>query len=375
MPAEVQRVLFLTRELSFRGSSLMSLRLVRGLENRQIDAALVCSRLGAFDRTLLEGVRLHRIPGYSTPIWNRLILRTLLRDQRDLPPDIIHVLDRRVMPQALWLARNLKRPVVLTLCDHADAAGLTLRSGCRELKAIITVSESVQAQISDHSSIAGIEQRVILPGVAVPPDEQVSRPFQNSQEPVIGMAGRLEAIKGAAFFLKACHRVIEAGHQIRIVVAGSGPEERGLRQLANSLDLASRVTFVEGGVEMQAYLSAVDVFCLPSLQQGLGVLMLEAMAMGRPVIASGVGGVVRVIEDNVSGLIVPPSDSRRLSERIIELLTDTERAFRIASAGREVIRTQFHEDRMMDETLQLYREIVGGSKGAATIPLAATSAS
>jgi glycosyltransferase involved in cell wall biosynthesis len=374
MSAELRRILFLTRELSFRGSSLMSLRLARGLERREFDTALVCSGLGAFDRTLLEGVRLHRIPGYATPVWNRVILRTLLRDQRSLPPDIIHVLDRRVLPQATWLSRHLQRPMVLTLSDHGDAAGLTLRNNVQFLKAIITVSESVQTQIPDHPSLVGVEQRVILPGVGIPPADAITPALQNLQEPVVGMAGRLEAIKGAAFFLKACHRVVEAGYPIRIVIAGSGPEERGLRQLAASLDLTKRVTFVEGGVEMQAYLSAVDIFCLPSLQQGLGVLMLEAMAMGRPVIASGVGGVVRVIEDNQTGLIVPPSDSRRLSERIIELLNDSDRARQIAARGRDLIRTQFHEDRMLDETIQLYREVCEREgRKSVTLPIPSTT--
>jgi glycosyltransferase involved in cell wall biosynthesis len=377
MSADVQRILFLARELSFRGSCLMSLRLARGLERRQYDTALVCSRQGAFDNTLLRSVRLHRIPGYAIPFWNRIVLRTLVRDQQDQPPDVIHVLDRRLLPQANWLAEEMRLPIVLTLFDHSDAAGLIVRSVSRNLRAIISVSESVQAQIKDQPSLTGIEQRVILPGVGLPPEGTAPPPpFSDRNEPVIGMAGRLEAIKGVAFFLKACHRVIEAGYPIRIVVAGSGPEERGLRQLATSLNLTPRMIFVEGGVAMQAYLSAVDVFCLPSLQQGLGVLLLEAMAMGRPVIASGVGGVVRVIEDNQSGLIVPPSDSRRLSERIIELLKDPGRARQIASRGQEVARTQFHEDRMLDETIQLYQEICDRAPGkTTTIPLATNTSS
>lgn len=370
MSASIQRVLLLSRELSFRGSCLMTLRLARGLEQRGVDTAVLCSGLGSFDRSLLSNVRLHQVPGYTIPGWNRVILRTLYRDQADTPPDVIHVMDKQLLPQASWLAERLRCPVILTLGDHADAAGMTLRHVPRALRAIITVSESVQAQIQIPSALDGIEQRVILPGVGLPPDDAVQPPLQDPRHPVIGMAGRLEAIKGTSFFLKACHRVIEEGHPIRVVVAGSGPEERGLRQLARTLNLTPHVTFVEGGVAMQAYLAAVDIFCLPSLQQGLGVLMLEAMAMGRPVIASGVGGVVRVIEDNRTGLIVPPSDSRRLSERIIELLTDPDRAREIAANGRELVRTQFHEDRMLDETLLLYREVCERySKRTATIPM------
>lgn len=370
MAADIQRVLFLTRELSFRGSCLMTLGIARGMEQRGIDTAILCSRMGSFDRSLLKGLRVHHIPGYAIPGWNRVVLRSLFGDQEDQFPDLIHVMDRRLLPLAAWLARRHHCPAVLTLSDHAEAAGMTLRHLPPDLRAIITVSESVQAQIQIPAALGGIEQRVILPGVGLPADHSVPEPLRDPGEPVIGMAGRLEPIKGASFFLKACHRVIESGHRIRIIVAGSGPEERGLRQLARSLNLTPRVTFVEGGVAMHAYLAAVDVFCLPSLQQGLGVLMLEAMAMGRPVIASGVGGVVRVIDDNVSGLIVPPSDSRRLSERIIELLTEPELARRIALQGRDLVRTQFHEDRMLDETLQLYREVSERyNSSAATIPL------
>ena len=108
---------------------------------------------------------------------------------------------------------------------------------------------------------------------------------------------------------------------------------------------------------MTGYLSATDIFCLPSLQQGLGVVMLEAMALGRPVIASGVGGVVSVIENNVNGLIVPPSDSRSLGDRIMELLNDRERARAIAAAGQQLVRDRFNETRMLDEILQVYHEV------------------
>jgi len=108
---------------------------------------------------------------------------------------------------------------------------------------------------------------------------------------------------------------------------------------------------------MAGYLSAIDIFCLPSLQQGIGVMMLEAMALGRPVVASGVGGVLSVLEDNVTGLIVPPSDSRSLADRIIELLENRERARQLANAGQTLVRTRFNEERMLDELIAVYREV------------------
>ena len=356
MADAVTRILLLDGEISFRGSSLATLRIARGLEKREIDTALVCTRCRGMDESLLTGVRLHEVPGYNIPVWGHLVLRTLYRDMKEQRPDVIHLQDCRLIQQGLRLARKLSRPLIVSLNDQAEASSFVLKSPAPELKLIVSVSENVQQQIPDTPFVVPIEKRVILPGVAVPEQTTVTGLLEEKRPAVIGMAGPLEIVKGAAFFLRACHRVIEAGHNIRMIIAGSGPEERSLRNLAGSLDLSRRLTFVDGGVSMAGYLSAIDIFCLPSLQQGLGVMMLEAMALGRPVIASGVGGVLSVVEDNVSGLIVPPSDSRALGDRIIELLHDRERAKSIAAAGQQVIRDRFNEQRMLDQWIQAYRE-------------------
>ena len=314
------RVLLLDGELTFRGSSLLTLRIARGLEKRELDTALVCTGLTGLEPSLLKGVRLHEIPGYTIPVWGLLVLRTIYRDLKEQRPDVIHVQDSRLLPQGARLAAKLGRPLVVTVGDHTEAAALHLRSAVPQLKMLLSVSASVQQHIPPSPFLDAVEKRVVHPGVAVPDASTIDLPLDDDRPPVIGMAGPLEVVKGASFFLRACHRVIEAGHDIRIVIAGSGPEEHSLRQLAASLDLSRRLTFVDGGVSMSGYLSAIDIFCLPSLQQGIGVMMLEAMALGRPVIASGVGGVTSVIEDHVTGLIVPPSDSRRLADSIVELV-------------------------------------------------------
>ena len=357
MAETVQRILLLDGELSFRGSSLLTLRLARGLERRELDTALICTRVTELDNSLLQGVRLHEIPGYNIPIWGQIVLRTLCRDIKDQRPDIIHVQDPHLLSQGIRLAQKLRRPLIVSISDQAEASALLIRQPTPELKVVISVSESVQQQIPETPFMASIEKRVILPGVEVPDAAKIDLPLDDDRPPVIGMAGPLEIVKGAAFFLRACHRVVEAGHEIRIVIAGSGPEERSLRKLAASLQLSRRLTFVDGGVAMAGYLEAIDIYCLPSLQQGLGVLMLEAMALGRPVIASGVGGVMSVIEDNVHGLIVPPSDSRSLGDRIVELLQDRDKARRIAAAGQQMVRDRFNESRMLDEVIQVYREV------------------
>ena len=351
-----QRILLLTRELSFRGSSILTLRLARELESRGIEAVTLCIHQQSMDRDLTTGLKIHRLSGYSLPIWGRVVGHSVLNQLSPQPPDVIHAQSVNIMPQASRLARQLNCPVVLTVGDQSEAARIANASGLDTCKAIVCVSESVRNAIPQTPSLEGIEQRVIHPGVCLPEEHEIEPVLPDDREAVVGMAGPLEILKGGSFFLRACHRVIERGHNIRVIVTGSGPEERNLRRLSTSLELDDRLTFVDDAAEMKAYFSAIDIFCLPSLQQGLGVLMLEAMAFGRPVIASGVGGILSVISDDNTGLIVPPSDSQAIAEQMLNLLENRPYARKLASAGRQLVETHFNIRRAVDEMIPLYSD-------------------
>ena len=372
MSESVERVLLLSGELTFRGASILTMRLAKGLESRGIEAIVLCTRTQSLDQELTRGVRIIRVPGYTVPVWGRVVGRTVLKQLEDQPPDIIHVQGPQMLAQALWLGRTLNRPVVLTLTDQGEATRVLLSSQSTTCRAIVCVSESVRAALPRR--LDQVEQRVILPGVPFDTNRKPTPIFQEHRVPVVGMAGPLEVIKGGSFFLRACHRVIDSGIPIRIVVTGSGPEERNLRRLATSLELDKHVTFVDDGAAMSAYLTAIDIFCLPSLQQGFGVIMLEAMALGRPAIASGVGGILSIIEDNVNGLVVPPSDSRALADRITELLKNPDRARQIAAAGQKLVEEKFTVDRMVDETIALYKDLVDAGASVKSIPISAPKA-
>ena len=365
--SQPERVLFLSGELTFRGSSILALRLASALQAKGIETVTLCTGVGHIDRRLVNSVPLHELPGYARPIWGRIVRRSVLHNLSDQPPDVIHLLSPELLPQAIWLGQQLSRPVVLSVNDHTDASQLKLPSSSDCCRVVVAVSESVQAALPAHHEINNIEQRVILPGIPLDESEQPIPVLEPVRAPVIGMAGPLEVLKGGSFFLRACHRVINDGKEIRIVIAGSGPEERNLRRLATSLQLDQHVTFVDDSTNMQTFLSAMDIFCLPSLQQGIGVLLLEAMALGRPVIASGVGGIVSVLEDNHAGITVPASDSRQLSLAMLQLLNDPDQARKMAIAGRTLVADRFSQDRMVEEMISLYAEL--GSNGHVSVPL------
>jgi glycosyltransferase involved in cell wall biosynthesis len=152
--------------------------------------------------------------------------------------------------------------------------------------------------------------------------------------------------------------VLASHPEVQFLIAGAGPEEENLRRLVRELNIVEAVTFVPNLYDFSTALEAMDIFCLPSLRQGLGTIMLDAMGRGIPVIATGVGGVYSVVSDGETGLVVPPSNSTRLAERILELLEDPLRARNLAANGRELVREEFNVERMVQETAELYREIV-----------------
>lgn len=373
MPDAPERILMIAGDLTFRGSSILALRLARGLHDHGTDAVLLCTHIQQIDRSLLAGFPVHELPGYSLPIWSRVVRRSVLRDLMEQPPDVIHLVSPSMLPQAIWLGNQLSCPVVISINDHADASRLVLPASARCCRMVVCVSESVQAALPNLRQLSHLEHRVIHPGVPVQPESDSLPVMAPGRAPVIGMAGPLEVLKGGSFFLRACHRVIHDGNDIRIVIAGSGPEERNLRKLATSLQLDEQVTFVDDSTDMQTFLSAMDVFCLPSLQQGIGVLLLEAMALGRPVIASGVGGILSVLDSSRTGLTVAASDSRQLAEAILQLIGNVEETRKMAESGRALVAERFSLERMVEDYRSLYTEVCSGPAVSVRLPHVAAS--
>jgi glycosyltransferase involved in cell wall biosynthesis len=251
----------------------------------------------------------------------------------------------------------LKVPFVLTVHDNLGAGESLLidRQYCRR---IIAVSEPVKTDLIQRAGLPESLIEVIPSGVDQASPELESAVFQQDRVPVIGTAGPLEAVKGFPFFLRAAAMVLQTGRQVEFLVAGAGPEESNLRRLARDLGINDHVTFAPNLLDFDDALKAMDVFVLPSLQQGLGTTMLEAMSFGRPVIATKVGGVFHSVTHGGTGLLVPPSDSESLSARIMELLDDPEKARAIGHRAREMVESEFNVAKMLDRTEAVYREVV-----------------
>ena len=357
------KVLLLAGRFEVRGSCAYTLRLVEHLPEMGIAAEVVCSSAEMVPQSKRDVLPVDVYRRLDLPFLNRLALHDLVRHYRDDPPSLIHVQTRKVLDVGNQVAEQLDVPYVLTVHDLLQPRE-RMRFSARRGRRIIAVSDAVKADLVQRAGVPDELVQVIPSGVKV--DPLFRQPERGPDHvPVVGTAGPLEPIKGHTVFLQAAQEVLSQGIDAEFLIAGSGPEEENLRRFARELGIADHVTFVPYVREYTEVLEAMDIFCLPSLQQGLGTVMLEAMALGKPVVASGVGGVYSVVHDGETGLLSPRRDWAALAERIMALLSDPELAGRIGENARRLVAKQFSVERMVAATARLYREV------CASVPVAA----
>ena len=177
------------------------------------------------------------------------------------------------------------------------------------------------------------------------------------------MIARLAPQKGHRVLFDALPRVLERVPEARVRVVGH--EELStvaeLRAYAAGRGVADRVAFEGFRGDVPSVLRELDLFVLPSLWEGFGLVLLEAMAAGRPVVASAVGPIPEVVVDGESGLLVPPGDPEALARAIVRVLEDAVLAERLGRAGRARVEQVFGLDRMVERTDALYQELVRAS--------------
>lgn len=179
----------------------------------------------------------------------------------------------------------------------------------------------------------------------------------NPAMPLVCAAVTLAERKGIRYLIEAAAILKSKGMPIHLVIAGDGEQRAELEQLAR--DLGVSASFVGFYPDMPALLASIDIFAMPSLSEGLGVAVLEAMAAGKPVIASAVGGLKESVIDGVTGFSVPPMNSQALAEGIAKLISNPTMAAEFGSAGRARVRAEYSLENMARGNEALYYELVG----------------
>jgi glycosyltransferase involved in cell wall biosynthesis len=249
----------------------------------------------------------------------------------------VQVAERRFRPWHFWFDR------------------LTAKDGACE----VCVAKSVEKFQCRKTHLPLDFFRVIENGIDVARFDAVA---PATKQPVPGAfrvvsTGRLNPQKDFPTMLRAWQRVAARFPQATLEIAGAGPEEAKLKNFAAALNL-ERVRFAGFRPDIAAFLDGADLYIQSSAWEGLPLTVMEAMAAGLPVIASAVDGVPEIVENNRTGLLVPPGDAPALAEKIIALLDDRPRALALGSAARDAGRVRFSADRMALEYAALFRELL-----------------
>lgn len=177
---------------------------------------------------------------------------------------------------------------------------------------------------------------------------------------VVSAVGRLCPQKGQGDFLESAAWVRKALPNARFLILGDGPAKEELRELCRSLSIQDAVSFLGHQRDVAAFMALSNCIVLPSVREGLPYVLLEALALARPVVATQVGGVPEVVQDGETGLLVPPRRPDRLAEAILYLLRNPAEAVRLGQRGRERVLREFTAEAMGYETAEVYREVLGG---------------
>ena len=161
---------------------------------------------------------------------------------------------------------------------------------------------------------------------------------------VLATIARLVPNKGHQYLLRAVVQVVKEYPNVTFIIAGEGSERKRLEKMARSLGISKHIVFTGFIDDIARLLSAVDFLVHPTLEEGLGIALMEAMAMSKPVVATDVGGIPELVFHRETGLMVPPRDSKRLTAVILELLKDKDLMNAMGAAGRRRVEAHFNRD-------------------------------
>ena len=178
---------------------------------------------------------------------------------------------------------------------------------------------------------------------------------------VVGTVGWLLPIKGPMVLLKSMGRVWEKLPEVELVYVGKGDLQGALEAQAFQMGVSEKVKFLGWRDDVEEIMPIMDLFVLPSLNEGMGRVLVEAMAAGRPIVASDVGGIPDLVTHEKTGLLVPPGNWQALAGAILQVLMDTEKARRMGEKGRARCH-RFSLQTMLEELESLYRNLLQESK-------------
>ncbi|MDD5565889.1 MAG: glycosyltransferase family 4 protein [Candidatus Omnitrophica bacterium] len=359
-------ILYLTTHVNVGGITSYLRFLSAGMVQKGHTVCLASSTGTLVPEFQRQGVRFVPVPiktkSIASPkvLMSACMLYSYLKKNRI---DIIHANTRVTQVLACILSRLCGVPYLSTCHGFFKARFLRRRIPCWGFR-VIAISESVRQHLIEDLKVEPQLIRLVYSGI----DTEVfsaQRGIASSvakqalglgEGPVIGIIARLSDVKGHLYLIQAMKDVVQEFPRAQLLIVGEGRMKKELVALTRSLGLLGRVVFLPHTEDVAATLSLLDVFVMPSLKEGLGLGLMEAMAAGVAVVGSAVGGIKDLIQDGHNGLLVEPANPGKLAEAICGLLKDEGRRRRMGANACDLIRQRFSVNKMVDQTEGVYTE-------------------
>ena len=350
---------------TWRGGQNQVLTTLMGLRAMGHRTLLVAHSEGELRQRAAEGLDLVALAPKTemdlTAAWR------LSRLIKQLKPDIVHAHDPHGVAMAalaLSMSTQLAKPPLVAarrVDFHLRGSSLS-RWKYRQVDCFICASEAIrQLMIGDG----------IPPGRAVTVHEGIdierverTEPAQLHGEfwlphhaPLIGNVAALVAHKGQRHLIEAARVVLPQAPDARFIIAGEGELRPALERQIKDYHLEKHVLLAGFRPDVLSLHKAFDIFAMSSITEGLGTSLLDAMAAGKPIVATRAGGIPEVVVDGETGLLVPPRDHEAMADAIVQLLKDETLRHQMGDAGRARARALFSAERMVQNTLQVYQRV------------------
>jgi len=359
-------ILYLSNHLNVGGITSYILSLAKGLKSRGHNVFVASSSGDCLSKFIQGGISYIPIPIKTKSEIDLKVLFSffkLLKYIKEKNIDIIHVNTRVTQVLGCLFHRATGKPYISTCHGFFKPKFSRWLFPCWG-KRVIAISQQVSEHLRDDFKVDEAKIRLVHNGIDLNRFSiqnsntklATKEKFGLNNAKVVGIIARLSEVKGHIYLIEAMKKVLVKIPDAQLLIIGEGKEKKKLLDLIKRLDIEKNVFFVPSANDtIQAFL-VMDVFVMPSLKEGLGLSLMEAMAYGLAVVGSNIGGIKTLIQNGENGLLVEPADSNALSRAILELLQDNFKAKALGEKARIFIHKNFSLEEMILKTEKVYLE-------------------
>lgn len=359
-------ILYLTNHLNIGGITSYTLTIATGMKKRGHNIYVASSGGNCLQSFVKEDIKYIPIPIRTKQDIGLKVLfsrQKLLKALKKEPIDILHSHSRTTQVLACLISKKTGIPHISTCHGFFKPRFFRRMFPCWG-KMVIAISEQVKEYLIQDFALKEEDIRVINNGIDV--NKFIVHNVQQftvnkkklslSEGPVVGIVARLSDVKGHTYLVEAMKQVIDEIPDAQLLIVGEGKMKDELVKLTKALGIEKNVFFLPEVEDTREVLSAMDLFVLPSLKEGLGLALMEAMASGLAVIGSDIGGIRSLIQDGKTGLLAKVADSQDLAAKIIALLKAPQMRKILSRTAQDFIAQNFSQEKMVQETERVYSE-------------------